>query len=978
MQTTTFKLLALSSLLFALSITAKSQTWQELDSLSNMHKSKKDYKQALVYSQKAVEVYESEFGKESIDYGKLQYNLGLNLYFLGQFKNALHSLLIVRDIYESALGNDSYEYGQCLSDIGMTYRQLGEYNLALNNYYLALEIMEKALGKEHPSFGALLMNLGVVYKTIGQYDKALDLYTEACACLEISYGKVSQQNAKCLNNIAQLYSTIGQYDKSLPLLLEAMEYTEKVLGKGHPDYANYLNNLAAFYRRLGQFERSLGLYFEAKEIYEKIYGSNHPSFCYLNNNIGLVYKALNEYEKALPVFIETLEKTEAIFGKNHSFYCVVLNNLAFLSMDLGQNEKALSHFNEALEIVEKTLGKNHYEYGRILNNLALLYDKKLDYERALNLYLEAQQNLEKSLGKEHHEYATLMNNTARIYEALSQNDMAYSLYKDAIQNNFININKMFSFLTEAEKENFINTITTFYNYYYSFFTRNANADPKIAAEAYNLILTTKGMILQSGIELRKVIQNSDSKQLLEKYDEWIEVKTKISAQYALPAQDRKEDLVALEKKTELLEGELTRLSNYFKQSKYLTEVRWSDVQKKLKDDEMAIEFVAFKYFSTNHSTDSVLYLALILSKKNPYPILVELFEENQIADLIKTNHTNSFDHINEKYGKKSESTNKSSELYNLIWEPIKPYLNEINTVYISPDGLLHNISFAALSNNKNDFIIDNIYISMVTSTSQINDVFDKLVIRNASLFGGVFFDGPFSQNKVWKYLEGTSVEVDKINKLLKKKKVKTAVFKNHLATEEQFKKNSNNIDILHVATHGFFYPDPKKVAEIEKTTTKVGEVTFRGGESGIGLSSFVKNSNPLMRSGLVFAGANDVWNEVERDDSKQDGILTAYEVANQNLQNTKLVVLSACETGLGDIRGSEGVYGLQRAFKMAGAKYLIMSLWQVPDKETAEFMELFYSKLLNHNDIRKSFSETQREMRQKYDPFFWAAFVLVE
>jgi CHAT domain-containing protein len=144
------------------------------------------------------------------------------------------------------------------------------------------------------------------------------------------------------------------------------------------------------------------------------------------------------------------------------------------------------------------------------------------------------------------------------------------------------------------------------------------------------------------------------------------------------------------------------------------------------------------------------------------------------------------------------------------------------------------------------------------------------------------------------------------------------------------------------------------------------------------LSSFVKNSNPLMRSGLVFAGANDVWNEVERDDSKQDGILTAYEVANLNLQNTRLVVLSACETGLGDIRGSEGVYGLQRAFKMAGSKYLIMSLWQVSDKETVEFMETFYTKLLGYKDIRKAFNETQREMCQKYDPFYWAAFVLVE
>ncbi|MBK9192459.1 MAG: CHAT domain-containing protein [Crocinitomicaceae bacterium] len=133
----------------------------------------------------------------------------------------------------------------------------------------------------------------------------------------------------------------------------------------------------------------------------------------------------------------------------------------------------------------------------------------------------------------------------------------------------------------------------------------------------------------------------------------------------------------------------------------------------------------------------------------------------------------------------------------------------------------------------------------------------------------------------------------------------------------------------------------------------------------------------MMRSGIALAGANDMWNRDIYAEG-EDGVLTAQEVTTLNLRNADLVVLSACETGLGDIKGNEGVYGLQRAFKMAGVKFLIMSLWQVPDQETSEFMILFYSKLIVQKDIRNAFSDTQKEMSAKYDPYFWAAFVLIE
>ncbi|AFU68178.1 CHAT domain protein [Psychroflexus torquis ATCC 700755] len=187
------------------------------------------------------------------------------------------------------------------------------------------------------------------------------------------------------------------------------------------------------------------------------------------------------------------------------------------------------------------------------------------------------------------------------------------------------------------------------------------------------------------------------------------------------------------------------------------------------------------------------------------------------------------------------------------------------------------------------------------------------------------------------------------------------------ATETAFKKLSGNSpSILHIATHGFFFP---KLKEKPKKSELLGQK-----------NSYRYQENPLLRSGLLFANANYSWQNGNNPYEEDDGILTALEISNLDLKNTDIVILSACETGLGDIAGSEGVYGLQRAFKMAGVKTIIMSLWEVPDAETAEFMNLFYSKWKKYNNPKKAFKESQQVMMNTYrdEPQKWASFVYFE
>ncbi len=274
-----------------------------------------------------------------------------------------------------------------------------------------------------------------------------------------------------------------------------------------------------------------------------------------------------------------------------------------------------------------------------------------------------------------------------------------------------------------------------------------------------------------------------------------------------------------------------------------------------------------------------------------------------------------------------------------------------------PAGLLNKISFPAISNGKGVFLCDNykIQIKGSTATTTGQNIFTSGNTPSAMVLGGIEYSQGNAADEVWGYLAGTKEEGDVINDILSKAQMQVSYLTESKATESFFKQNARNYNILHLATHGFFFDDPNEIRFSEESSeVEYGEVTFRGAARGFGVNSFVNNENPLMRSGLVLAGANDVWVKTEKGDS-DDGVLTAQEVTQIDMRKNDLVVLSACETGLGDIRGTEGVYGLQRSLKMAGVKYIIMSLWEIPDKETVEFMTLFYSNLLKTKDIKEAF-----------------------
>lgn len=392
-----------------------------------------------------------------------------------------------------------------------------------------------------------------------------------------------------------------------------------------------------------------------------------------------------------------------------------------------------------------------------------------------------------------------------------------------------------------------------------------------------------------------------------------------------------------------------------------------------------------------------------------------LFEEKQLKQLItKKSSESDYQYVKKLYDPESP---KSDSLYSLVFRPFDKFLTKYKTVYISPSGLLNKIAYDAVPVNSTELVSDKYNIYYTGSTSQIinKKIFLPKSINKAILFGGIEYDIPvidmekyainfksrtasslltnkdeilisreikqaknhtlrsltdsLNRNLAWSYLPGSLEETKEIEDIFREKKISCTSFTDKFGTEEVFKSLENNAPtVLHVSTHGFYFGNDEHSEEIRAMIDEDVQYSH--------------SDNPLLRSGFILAGGQHAFNGGLIPPGTEDGVLSALEVSQLNLFNTKLVVLSACQTGLGDVKGNEGVYGLKRAFKMAGVEYLLISLWEVPDEQTKELMTNFYKNRLTGIDIRVAFKKAQNHLKTKYakvrgSAFAWAAFILI-
>lgn len=799
--------------------------------------------------------------------------------------------------------------------------------------------------------------IGWQYGVQSDYEKCIYYYNQ---CADI-YLEIDDQigYANALDNIGGTYLIQGESAKALDYHTKALLIREKIdnkLGIG----ASHLS-IGTIYMEHGDYLSAIEEFKEATKYYEVTRFTAGVSS--VLNNLGTIQFYLGDIEKAQYYYNQSLEikiQLEDKQGIAHSL--VQLGNLRMIN---GDFKGAAEYFEKSFLLYSEIGDKRGI--ASLYNNFGGLYRSQGKFKKAINYYnqsyslsTETGASLEKRNSLEGLFFTHLMQGEYALAENEILEIIAMRLYD-------VNVN--FEILPEQKKEIYLNTMALDFMNLYSFADVRKNSNPSITETAYNNTLKLKGLLLKSSTAMRDAIIQSGQPEMIEKYTRWIDLKTEISQQYAAGMETNELDVKANE-----IEKELIKNSMEFSEFKMYQQITWRDVQSKLGTDEAAIEFICFPSQIGNPDT-SMRYAALVITPKCQFPKMIDLCTSVELENILKTNQPNNLNYVKEIYG---TAQVPNYNLYKLIWFPLEQEFSAVKSIYFSPTGLLHKISFAALRSENNEYLCNRYNLIQLSSTAQLADLSISEFSPDASfsLFGGVKYSTEKTKQVIWNYLPGSLAEIDSIRSMLENH-LKINYFSQENASEENFKKNAAQSSFLHIATHGFFYPDPELIQKETYKEESTQELDFRGGGTSYGIWNIVSNKNPLMRSGIALAGANDMWNRDIYAEG-EDGVLTAQEVTTLNLRKTDLVVLSACETGLGDIKGNEGVYGLQRAFKMAGVKNLIMSLWQVPDEETAEFMIRFYSKLFVLKDIRLAFSETQKEMSEKYDPYFWAAFILIE
>ncbi|MFN8290136.1 MAG: CHAT domain-containing tetratricopeptide repeat protein [Chitinophagaceae bacterium] len=978
-------------------LVSRSQNIKELSDSLLYYYQQKNYTKAIPVAEQAVDLVKTKYGTNSKIYSTYL-SLLSGIYFANSdMTKAETSLLELQQVNKTLYGTQHEEYIKGISLLAVVYNVTGKNERTIPLLTEAMEYYKQAYGDSSYEYASSINKLAKVYGETGQYEKAAPLSRQALALTGKVKGTGSIEYATILNNLGLLSESMGYPEQAEPLMLRAMEIRKKLVGEKDPDYANSLNNLAALYAKLGQTEKATGYYQKAAAIYKETDGETGVRYLTILTNIGVAYEEAGDYTRSEKTYLDALAIARKKYNDDWPLIQNILASLGQLYISMENYKKAEPLIRNTVE-TERRINDKSDRYAASLNDLAYLYNNTNRRQEAESLYIRASELMKAAVGEAHYRYAAALDNLAFLYMEEARYAESIQLMKKVTGLELDNFLKLFSVLSESEKMTYLNR--NFFLQYtnLSLLYRYPAAPASAYTDIFNMQLFMKSALLTDSRNVLETVEAMKDTAVIKLLDKWKANKKWLAAEYALPEASRSKDLVAMEAETEDTEKELVRLSAAFRNMRKGLDIKMPDVQNNLDPDEAAVEFVSFR-LTGREVTDSTLYGAFIVRKQDARPVFVPLFEEKQISKIFNSAGKTSDAMVKNIYRggeTKSKTTGPPSgrELYKLIWAPLEPWLNGIRKISYSPAGKLYNIALQALPVDSTTLLMDKYRLTQYTSTRQValRKTEGPTKTTGIVLFGDAAFDmdsaaiagstarikeeaplyrpgpsvppGRGGRGGVWNPLPGTAEEVKRVKSLFEAEQLPAVSFTQTAATEEALKSLSGKApEVLHIATHGFFLPGPDKAKQAAGPNKE---------------NAYKLAGDPLLRSGLILAGGNYAWSGKIPVTGAEDGIVTAYEISQLDLSQTKLVVLSACETALGDIKGSEGVFGLQRSFKMAGVKKMIVSLWQVPDKETAELMTTFYSYLLKGQATEEAFAQAQADMRKKYAPYFWAAFILVE
>ncbi|MCI0491294.1 MAG: tetratricopeptide repeat protein [Blastocatellia bacterium] len=849
-------------------------------------------------------------------------------------------------------------------------------------------ILERVLGPDHPDTISFLNNLALIYHSVGNYAKAEPLYRRVLDVREKNLGPEHASLVSPLNNLSLLYFSMGDFTKAEPEALRALAIREKLAGPDHPDVASSLDNLALIYSGKGDYAKAETLHNRALSIFERKLGPDHLAVALPLNNLAKIYYTQGDYSKATPLFERALAIREKVLGPDHPAVALSSSNLGVLFEVEGRYQQAAPLYERALAIYEKNFGRDHFEVGLAVNNLGWLHYRKGDYEKAESLFKRSLAIWEKDLGADHPSAALSLSNLATLYEAKGELSKAIAHRSRGNENSERQIAINLAAGSEQQKLLYLATFAEDTDRTVSLHLHSAPADAAAARVALLTVLRRKGRVLDAMADSLGALRRRLAPEDRELLDRLADVRTRLAATMlgrggtGDPAR-RREDLQRLEEEEQRLQAEVSRRSAEFRaQSRPVT---LEAVQAAIPADAALIEFATFRPFDAKFKKYSeqfgdLRYAAYLLRNKGELQ-WVDLGEAKAIDARIESLRARL------RSSKSKDFKRLARELDSKVMEPVRKLLGETGRILLSPEGALNLVPFAALVDERGRYLVERYSITYLTTgrdllrlEEPVRSKQGAVVIANPD-FGGETEAGDDRELKVvkkgggkasesspeavdfsqvyFKPLPGTAEEAEALKTILRRAKVLTG----SEATEEAVKELAGPT-ILHIATHGFFLdsvvagPAPVRVAS-----------QGQGGES---LALGMKIENPLLRSGLGLAGAN------LKEGEGGDGILTALEAAVLNLWGTKLVVLSACDTGVGEVRRGDGVHGLRRALVLAGSESQVMSLWPVNDEGTRDLMIDYYRALEAGQGRSEALRRVQLKMiasKRRSHPYYWASFI---
>ena len=959
-----------------------------LTDLAYYHFKSGNYNKAVEIETMAKNIRKQVLGEKHPDYVLSLSKLGNYYCDLGDYKKAVEFETMAMNLRKQSLGEKHPDYALSLSKLGNYYCDLGDYKKAVEFGTMAMNLRKQSLGEEHPDYALSLNNLAGYYSNLGDYRKAVEFGTQAMNICKQTLEENHPGYATSLSNLASYYCDLGEYNKAIEIGTMAMNLCKHTLGEKHLDYALSLSNLAGYYSNLGEYNKAVELGTQALNIRKQALGEKHPDYASSLNNLANYYYSLGDYNKAVELGTQALNIRKQTLGEKHPDYASSLGCLADYYSRLGNYNKAIELGRQALNIRKQTLGEKHPNYATSLNNLANYYSGLGDYNKAVELGTMAMNIYKETLGEKHPDYASSLSNLASYNYQCHNYQEAYRLLSKSIRIQKHIVLSMFKEATSRTRQTFWNKNNAEFDFFLSFCLKAHNQDYNGELYDYSALFT-KGLLLNAETNARDVIFESGDTALVKQFDALQSVRIMLNKQYEKSIAERTLNCDSLENVAELMERELIKSSKAYGDFTRSLTITWKDVQNELADGDVTIEFISTPFLDN----DSVMYIALALKKGYPEPKLIPLFEEKTLKELSNDN------------------PNDAQQLFHLVWNPLLSELEGTRNVYFSPSGALYNIGIENLPISAEERMSDRFNMYRLSSTRLLALPPHSTSERKTALFGGLDYEmspqdvasnnlknayhsefiaqnrdasADFMERGGFGALPFSLKEVKSASKLLEANGYECHLFEGKDGTEEAFKSLSGKkVKVVHLSTHGAFVPQK----EAKNTKQKNN---FRFIQFDDAAPQAQEEDQSLTRSFLVMAGGNMLKNYDSIPEGIDDGILTAQEIAHTDLRGCDLVVLSACETALGDIT-NEGVMGLQRGFKKAGANTILMSLWKVDDQASSLLLTKFYENLLSKKmpkidalkkaqDYVRNYEIEVEGKKEKIfsDPKFWTSFILLD